>query len=69
MKTTRLVFIKVFLCITLSYSIDMLKGSFSAVPQSPTIAYQIWVKPTEKVHELFGTTILTKFLRVPVHFY
>lgn len=36
MKTTGLVFIKVFLSITLSHSIDMLKGFIIALPQNPT---------------------------------
>lgn len=38
MQTTGLVFIKVFLTMVLTHSIGMLKGSFSAVPQSPKIA-------------------------------
>lgn len=33
MKTTGLIFIKVFLSITLSHSIDMLKGFIIALPQ------------------------------------
>lgn len=65
MKTVGLVFIKVFLNITLSHSTDKLKRSFTAMPQSPTIACLIQVKPTEKVYELLGTTVPTKFLRVP----
>lgn len=69
MQTTGLVFIKVFLTIVLTHSIGMLKGSISVVSESPTIACQIWVKPMEKVNELSGTTVPTKFLRVPVQFY
>lgn len=69
MKTTGLVFIKVFLSITLSHSIDILKGFIIALPQNPTIACQIWVQPTEKGRELLRKTVPTKLLRVHFQFY